>query len=104
MIDDHQTWHLDRRVPVGIIIAIIIQTIGILIWATKLDSRVGVLETADNKQEARIQKLEDIGSRIAVIEDRQINTITRLDIQTKTMQEILSIVGKIPAYGEPRQK
>ena len=94
---DYEThWHLDRRVPVGIIAAVLIQTIGMIIWATKLDSRVGVLETNDTTQSVRIQRLEDIASRVAVMEERQVNTIARLDIQTKTMQEILTLVSKKP--------
>ena len=88
-------WHLDRKVPIGIIIALVMQTFGILIWATKLDSRVGYLETKDPAQDLRIQKIEEITSRVAVMEERQIMSIQRMDIQTKTMQEILSIVSKI---------
>jgi hypothetical protein len=89
-----ERWHLDRKVPIGIMFALVLQTLVIIIWATRLDSRVGVLETKDPAQDARIQKVEDIGSRVAVMEERQINTISRLDIQTKTMQEILAIVSK----------
>ena len=95
-LESSQHWHLDRRIPVGIILAIVIQTCAILIWATRLDSRVGVLEIKDPIQDARIQKIEDISSRVAVIEERQLNTIRRLDIQTTTMQEILTIVSKKP--------
>ncbi len=94
---DYEThWHLDRRVPVGILVAILAQTVGMVIWATKLDSRVGVLEGNDTTQSVRIQRLEDIASRVAVMEERQVNAIARLDIQTKTMQEILTLVSKKP--------
>ena len=37
-------WHLDKRVPLSIIIALVLQTIYFTIFITKLDSRVGVLE------------------------------------------------------------
>jgi len=94
MITD-DVWHLDRKVPIGIILAIVVQTFGILIWATRLDSRVGYLETQNITQDQRLNALESIGSRVAVIEERQLMTIQRLDIQTKTMQEILNIVSKI---------
>ena len=87
-------WHLDRRVPVGIILAIVLQTFAILIWATRLDSRVGYLEAQNSAQDTRLNGLEGISSRIAVMEEKQTNTINRLDIQTRTMQEILSIVSK----------
>ena len=90
-----EQWHLSKSVPVSIVIFMIVQTIGLVIWATRLDSRVDYLERNDKAQDGKIDRMETIGARIAVIEDRQLNTITRLDIQTKTMQEILAIVGKI---------
>ena len=89
-----ETWHLDRKVPIGIIVAIVLQTFAILVWAAKLDSRVSFLEMKDPAQDARIQKIEEISTKVAVMEERQITTIGRLDIQTKTMQEILAIVSK----------
>lgn len=46
-------WHLDRKVPISIIIAIVAQTVGVLVWATKLDSRVERLEQAETQQRDR---------------------------------------------------
>jgi len=40
-----KNWQLDKRIPVSMLIAIFFQTICIAIWATKLDGRVGTLET-----------------------------------------------------------
>lgn len=42
-LDNH--WHLDKKVPMAIIVAIILQTIYFTIFLTKLDSRVGVNES-----------------------------------------------------------
>ena len=64
-------------------------------WAAKIDIRMGTLEAQNSQQDARIGKLEDLGSRLAVIEDRQKRVLERLDIQTKTMQEVLALVGKM---------
>ena len=46
-------WHLDKRVPLSIIIAILIQTVYFTVFITKLDSRVGVLE----KDSANVHKV-----------------------------------------------
>lgn len=92
--DENQNWHLDRKVPIGIILAILFQTFGIVIWGTKLDSRVGYLESQNVMQDKRLEGLEGISSKVAVMESRQLDVIHRLDIQTKTMQEILGIVSK----------
>jgi len=37
---DDKHWHLNRRVPIALIITIIMQTIGIVWWATSLSARV----------------------------------------------------------------
>jgi len=88
-------WHLDKKVPISIIFAMVIQTAAILVWATKLDSRVVSLETNNAVQDVRIAKMEDFAPKIAVIEVKQTETLRRLDIQTITMQRILDIVAKI---------
>ncbi|HHI81959.1 MAG TPA: hypothetical protein ENJ99_02290 [Rhizobiales bacterium] len=54
-------WHLDRRVPVALITAIMMQTIGIVWWAATLSARVDVLEErirAARTNETRIVRLE----------------------------------------------
>ena len=94
-IDGQIGWHLDRKVPIGIILAILLQTFFLVVWGTKLDSRVGVLELNDPKQDARLTRLEDIGTRVAVMEEKQNTMLDRMKIQTVTMQEILGIVSKI---------
>ncbi|MDE2103167.1 MAG: hypothetical protein KGL39_38330 [Patescibacteria group bacterium] len=95
MIEGEKGWYLDRKVPVSIIAAIIFQTFGVIIWATRVDSRVSVLETQNTTQDIRLQRVEDLTSRVAVMESHQNDIVRRLDIQTKTMQEILSIVSQV---------
>lgn len=58
-----EPWHLDRRVPVALILAIAIQSATAIWWASKIDSRVADLETyrSDNKEAA---------SRLAVLESQ----------------------------------
>ena len=38
------SWHLDKKVPIAIIFAILMQTVGIVWWASQMDSRVAHLE------------------------------------------------------------
>jgi len=58
---EHEHWHLDRRVPLALILTIVIQTVGIVWWASSLTERVAILE---KKQDAaapqgdRITRLE----------------------------------------------
>ena len=39
-----QQWHLDKRVPLALIMTIIIQTAGLVWWASSLSERVNSLE------------------------------------------------------------
>lgn len=62
-----EEWHLDKRVPIGIIVALVAQTIGFFVvatsWKTSVDSRLGRLEeiVSDNKSQ---------GDRIIVLEQQ----------------------------------
>lgn len=42
--DDDAKWHLDRRVPLAMILAIIMQTGTFIWWASSLTERVNTLE------------------------------------------------------------
>ena len=59
--ESERHWHLDKRVNLSIIIAIVAQTAALLIWGTRLDSRVENLEkrfVAVEPQAERIIRLE----------------------------------------------
>ena len=65
-------WHLDRRVPVALIIAIVTQTLGIVWWAATISARVDGLE-------GRISGMTGYASRLARLEERQLAVTGRLD-------------------------
>lgn len=44
MSDDDKQWHLDKRVPIALIVTIAIQTGGIIWWSASLNERVNYLE------------------------------------------------------------
>ena len=65
MSDDHQEdrqhWHVDKRVPLALIFAILGQTAGLLIWGSNLSTRVNQLESqiaSTAPQAERIIRLE----------------------------------------------
>lgn len=74
-------WHLDKKVPIAIVVTIFLQTIGLLVvgisWKADVDHRLAALETSDSKrssQETRIvileQKLQFITKSLGRIEDK----------------------------------
>lgn len=65
-------WKLDKHVPLALLAAIALQTTGIVWFASKLDSRVGALETEkqvvlENRKEVS-GKLDDMKERLVRIE------------------------------------
>ncbi len=64
-------WHIDKRVPVALIVTLLFQAAVGLIWATRLEARVGYLE--QNYAQARIIADEDherlirIDARVATL-------------------------------------
>lgn len=76
-----EQWHLDKKVPIGIIFALVVQTITFFViatsWKTTVDGRLGRLEeiVSDNKSQGdRIiileQQLTFIAASLKRIEDR----------------------------------
>lgn len=72
---DREPWHLDRRVPVALILVIIGQTAGAVWWASTISGavadhsrRVALLETS-KVEDARADR--DSADRLARIEERQ---------------------------------
>lgn len=90
--DLSNTWHISKSIPISIILFLLAQTAGIIVWATRIEFRVTSLENTQPAQDARLNKLEDIYARMAVMDERQGNITRRLDIQTRTMQDILELV------------
>lgn len=69
-------WHLDKKVPLSIIVALLVQTATLIIWGTKLDSRVATVEQSVNSHTLTIETMKQTQNQISVglarIEERQI--------------------------------
>jgi len=60
-------WHLDRKVPIALILALILQTTGAIWWASNQATRLDAVERwqIDNKTTAeRLVRVETILERI----------------------------------------
>jgi len=70
------SWHLDKRVPIAVIIALLIQAASIIWWASRVESRLAVVERYqhDNSQlSERVVRLEVLLERV----DRTISRVER---------------------------
>ncbi len=71
-------WHLDKKVPLSIIFAVFVQTAVLVLWASKLDSRVAAMEQNVSSHNIAIETLKGTQTAITVglarMEERQIIT------------------------------
>ena len=72
-------WHLSKSVPISVVLILFLQTIGVVIWAVKLDARVTILEASDQAQIIRMARLEEAAAKLAIIEERQNRVIVTLE-------------------------
>jgi len=75
-------WMVDRRVPIAVIVTLLIQMGGALVWATQLDARVGDMERQTitsaslNEKFARLEeRLDDMKQNLAAMK-RQLDHLT----------------------------
>lgn len=90
-----ENWHLSKAIPVSIILFLAMQTIGIVIWATRIDLRVASLEQSQVSQDVRADKVELVMNKIVIVEERQNAISKRLDIQTEKMDKMMELVKQL---------
>ena len=83
-------WHLDKKVPLSIIIALLVQTAALVMWGAKLDMRVAAVEVKAADQQVVIEAMRDNQTSLKVsltrIEERQENSL-------ETLKEIKSALN-----------
>jgi hypothetical protein len=82
------TWHLDKRVPIALIFALLVQTGGIFWWGGGLDKQVA-------EQERRITKLESVDDQLTDEMRRIEGRLSSLEANGKAQLSILSRVERI---------
>ena len=80
-MDTH--WHLDKRVPLAIVFAILLQTIYFTIFLTRLDDRVGYLEKDSVEVHMIIKNMAEIRIHQRYMSDdiKAINEFLRNDVE-----------------------
>lgn len=79
MADDETSWHLDKRVPVVIILAIILQTSGAVWWAATTSQRLSAVEAHVLQAGPQQEKLVRVETMIGTMREdiTEIKTILR---------------------------
>ena len=67
-----EQWHLDKKVPIAIILALMAQTAGAIWWASAMSQRVTALEAKENAA--------------ATVAPIQSDRLTRVETKVETIQ------------------
>lgn len=82
MSEPREPWHLDKRVPIALIAAIIVQTVTIVWWAASIDARV-------IGHDRRIERIETTIERARENDSALIQRVTRMEERLDAMLAIL---------------
>ncbi|MBX3495910.1 MAG: hypothetical protein KF769_06690 [Parvibaculum sp.] len=63
MNGDEKHWHLDRRVPIAVILTLLLQSCAALVWAGSASERLSTLEM-------RAARIDEMVERTARLEER----------------------------------
>lgn len=77
MMEEHEHWSVDRRVPLAMIFAIALQTAGIVWWGASTSERLAALEK-------RMETTRPQGDRL-----------TRVEVKLETMQEGITEIKRL---------
>ena len=92
MMNDDSHWKFDRRIPIAVMIALLMQAAGALIWATELDARVEHIERQSSGSSSNDEKFGRIEERLDSIKEnidamkRQIDHLTYRLIKNSTAE------------------
>lgn len=78
-MEEKPGWHLDKRVPIALILALIVQTAGVVAWFATLDSRLASVETWQEKNDATRDRLTAIETQMMSIKDSLARIERKLD-------------------------
>lgn len=80
-------WSLDKRIPISVVVVVLLQSAGLVIWGSKLDSRVSNLEKLQAEQTSRTA-MHNLPERITRLEVEQRYTTLLLQDVSKDVKEI----------------
>lgn len=82
-----EPWHLDKRVPIALIVTIVAQTVAVVWWASGVDHRVAAVESSLLMHATRMNGIETAGR--AELAGLRTEIQTRYDRMAET-QRLLS--------------
>ncbi len=87
-------WHVGKEIPIAVVAAIGIQTMGIVWWSAKIDSRVTHLEANHQVFERRMDKREEEAMRLVKVEQNLISVTGELNRVTIRLDALLDAITR----------
>lgn len=86
-----KSWHLDKKVTLGLIFTLLLQGVSLIVWATRLDSRVAFTERAVDAVEDRTNRLD---AAVQGLNERLARMEANMDNQTALLREVRAAIIK----------
>lgn len=80
-------WAIDKKVPIALVFAIMLQSAGLIWWGARLESRVATLET-QRQEQATETNTTKVPERLKALEVQSTFTITTLQELRQDIKEI----------------
>ena len=89
-MDDHmrqdREWHLDKKVPLALIVTLMVQSGTFIWWAAKADNRLDVLERSSAISAPQIERIVKLETKMDTIVDSLNDMKVILRIRTPQQQ------------------
>jgi Tfp pilus assembly protein PilO len=86
---EDRSWHLDRKVPIALIVAIAVQTASAFWWAASVSARVEYLENQVKSSSPYVEKVIRLESQLEAIKEgvteikTELKSLTRRDLKVR---------------------
>ena len=91
---DEQPWHLDKRIPIALILAIILQVSGAVYWASKMESRI---EANTSRIEVVDRDMSRLSRQIAAMAEASNTQAIQLGRIEEQITGLRSDIGRLVA-------
>lgn len=89
---NNHRWHVNKSISLGTIAFLTMQSVALVAWAVRLDSRVAALEEWNQRQEIRIASFENYREKLVIIEERQTSNLKRFEDLIKKVELVVEEV------------
>jgi|SRR5580698_11425013 hypothetical protein len=90
-------WKIDKRIPVPMLLAILAQTMAIVIWGTHLDDRVVMLE----RTSVTTEQYAHVDEKMNTVKDNMSTMKDDVSSLRKDVQDIKDDIRRLAVRGKP---